>query len=205
MSSKPMLAIGVAATLALGLTAAQAQSGTSKMNNNSMIKPSASSSMKGSSGTTEKASKADQKFLMEGMQGDMAEVQLGKLAQQKGQSEDVKQFGQMLEQDHSQHLQQAQQEAQQLGVTAPQQLDAKHKATYERMSKLTGAQFDKQFTKHEVADHKKDIAEYQKEAKSKGPLAQFAQATVPVLQKHLQTAQAAEGKGAMTGAKSGAR
>src|SRR3569833_570440 len=199
MSRKPMLALGVAATLALGLTAAQAQSTQSQMNNNSMSKPSAS--MNGSSGMNQKANKADQKFLMEGMQGDMDEVELGKLAQQKGQSEDVKQLGQMLEQDHSQHLQQAQQEAQQLGVNAPQQVNAKQKATYERMSKLTGAQFDKQFTKHEVQDHKKDIAEYQKQAKSKGPLAQFAQQTVPVLQKHLQAAEAAENKGAMTGSK----
>jgi len=203
MSRKPMLALGVAATLALGLTAAQAQSTQSQMNNNSMSKPSAS--MNGSSGMNQKANKADQKFLMEGMQGDMAEVQLGKLAQQKGQSEDVKQFGQMLEQDHSQHLQQAQQEAQQLGITPPQQVNAKQKATYERMSKLSGAQFDKQLTKHAVADHKKDVAEYQKEAKSKGPLAQFAQQTVPTLQKHLQTAQSIENKGAMTGAKSGAK
>ena len=203
MSRKPMLALGVAATLALGLTAAQAQSTQSQMNNDSMSKPSAS--MNGSSGMNQKANKADQKFLMEGMQGDMAEVQLGKLAQQKGQSEDVKQFGQMLEQDHSQHLQQAQQEAQQLGITPPQQVNAKQKATYERMSKLSGAQFDKQLTKHAVADHKKDVAEYQKEAKSKGPLAQFAQQTVPTLQKHLQTAQSIENKGAMTGAKSGAK
>ena len=194
MSNHRMLAIGVAATFALAAGAAQAQ-GT---NSNTMSKP--ASSMNGNSGS-QKVSKAEQHFLIEGMQGDMAEVQLGKLAQQKGQSEDVKQFGQMLEQDHSQHLQQAQQEAQQLGVNAPQQVNAKQKATYERMSKLTGAQCDKQFTKHEVQDHKKDIAEYKKQAKSKGPLAQFAQQTVPVLQKHLQAAQAAENKGAMTGSK----
>jgi putative membrane protein len=195
MSNHRMLAIGAAVTFALAAGAAQAQ-GT---NSNTMSKP-AASSMNNNSGS-QKASKAEEHFLIEGMQGDMAEVQLGKLAQQKGQSEDVKQFGQMLEQDHSQHLQQAQQEAQQLGVTPPQQVNAKQKATYERMNKLTGAQFDKQFTKHEVQDHKKDIAEYQKQAKSKGPLAQFAQQTVPVLQKHLQAAQAAENKGAMTGSK----
>ena len=196
MSNHRMLAIGVAVTFALAAGAAQAQGTNSK----AMSKPAGASSMNSNSGT-QKASKAEQHFLIEGMQGDMAEVQLGKLAQQKGQSEDVKQFGQMLEQDHSQHLQQAQQEAQQLGINAPQQVNAKQKATYERMSKLTGAQFDKQFTKHEVQDHKKDIAEYQKQAKSKGPLAQFAQQTVPVLQKHLQAAEAAENKGAMTGSK----
>jgi len=176
MSRKPMLALGVAATLALGLTAAQAQSGTPQMNSNSMAKP--SSSMNGSSGMNQKASKADQKFLMEGMQGDMAEVQLGKLAQQKGHSEDVKQFGQMLEQDHSQHLQQAQQEAQQLGITPPQQVNAKQKAMHDKLAKEQGAKFDKAFAKAMVKDHKEDIAKYQKEAKSKGPLAQFAEQTV---------------------------
>ena len=199
MSRNPMLAIGVAAALALGMTAAQAQNS----NSSTMSRPAPGSSMNGNSGMNQKASKADQKFLMEGMQGDMAEVQMGKLAQQKGQSEDVKQFGQMLEQDHGQHLQMAKQEAQQLGVTPPNGPNAKQKAAYEKMSKLSGAQFDKQFAQHAVADHKKDIAEYQKHAKSKGPLAQYAEETLPTLEKHLKTAQSIESKGAMTGAKAG--
>jgi putative membrane protein len=40
-----------------------------------------------------------------------------------------------------------------------------------------------------IMDHKEDIGKYEKEAKSKGPLAQFAQQTIPILQKHLQTAE----------------
>jgi putative membrane protein len=40
-----------------------------------------------------------------------------------------------------------------------------------------------------VTDHKKDIAEYEKEARSKGPLADFAKETLPTLEHHLQTAQ----------------
>jgi putative membrane protein len=43
-----------------------------------------------------------------------------------------------------------------------------------------------------VTDHKKDIAKYEKEAKSKGPLADFAKETLPTLQHHLQTAEALE-------------
>jgi putative membrane protein len=50
---------------------------------------------------------ADQTFINDAVQSDLAEVQMGKLAQQKGQSQGVKDFGQMLEQDHSQHLQNA--------------------------------------------------------------------------------------------------
>jgi putative membrane protein len=162
-------------------------------------------SMNKNSDMNKKASKADQHFLTEAMQGDMAEVEMGKLAQQNGQSEDVKQFGQMLQTDHGQHLQQAQQMAQQMGVTPPTAPSAKQKAMHDKLAKEQGAKFDKAFAKAMVKDHKEDIAKYQKEAKSKGPLAQFAEQTVPVLQKHLQTAQSIESKGAMTGAKSGAK
>jgi len=49
--------------------------------------------------------KADQNFMNEAIEGDLSEINMGKLAQQKGQSQGIKQFGQMLEQDHSQNLQ----------------------------------------------------------------------------------------------------
>jgi putative membrane protein len=135
------------------------------------------------------ASAADQAFLNEAIQGDLAEVNMGKLAQEKGQSEAAKQFGQMLEQDHGQHLQKAKDSAQQMGMTPPTEPNAKQKKMYDQLSKMSGAQFDKEFAQHMVKDHKEDIGKYEKEAKSKGPLAQFAQQTIPTLQKHLQTAE----------------
>ena len=92
-----------------------------------------------------------------------------------------------------------------MGVTPPTAPNAKQKTAYERMSKLSGARFDKQFAQAAVKDHKQDIAMYEREAKSKGPLASFAQETLPTLRKHLQTAQAIVGKGAMTGSKAGVK
>ena len=136
-----------------------------------------------------KASAADQTFLKEAIRGDLAEVNMGKLAQEKGQSAATKQFGQMLEQDHGQHLQKAKDSAQQMGVSAPTEPNAKQKKMYDQLSKMSGAQFDKQFAQHMIMDHKEDIGKYEKKAKSKGPLAQFAEQTLPTLQKHLQTAQ----------------
>jgi len=194
-----MLAVGLAAALAFGAAAAQAQSSNSQMKNNSMAAPNASSSMNSNSGMAQKASKADQKFLKDAVEGDLAEVNMGKLAQQNGQSEDVKQFGQMLQTDHGQHLQQAQQMAQQMGVTPPTQPTAKQTKVYDRLSKEHGAKFDKAFAQAMVKDHKQDIAAYEKQAKSKGPLASFAQQTVPTLQKHLQSAEALTNRGATTG------
>jgi putative membrane protein len=92
-----------------------------------------------------------------------------------------------------------------MGVTPPTAPSAKHQSLHDKLSREHGARFDRQFAREMVKDHRKDIAEYQKEAKSKRPLAQFAQETIPTLQKHLRTAQSIESKGAMTGSKAGAK
>src|SRR5215472_6314785 len=83
--------------------------------------------------------KADQSFLDDAVQGDLSEINMGKLAQQKGQSQDVKSYGQMLEQDHGQHLQKAKQEAQQIGVTPPSAPNAKQKKMYDHLSSLSAS------------------------------------------------------------------
>ena len=141
---------------------------------------------------TTKASKADEMFIKEAMEGDLAEVSMGKLAQEKAQSQGVKDLGSMLEQDHGQHSQKVQSKAQELGVTPPQEPNTTQKSEHDRLSKLSGAQFDSQFVRAMVTDHKKDIAKYEKETKSKGPLADFAKETLPTLEHHLQTAEALE-------------
>jgi putative membrane protein len=166
MSQHIHLIACLATATVLGLTAASAQS------------------------VTPKATQTEQHFLTEAMQGDLAEVNVGKLAQEKGQAEDVRQFGQMLEQDHGDHLKQAEQMAQQLGVTAPNSPSAKQQAVHDKLEKLSGSAFDKEFKQAMVKDHQEDIAKYRKEPKGKGPLAQFAQQTVPTLEKHLKQAQA---------------
>lgn len=133
--------------------------------------------------------KADQNFMNDAVQGDLSEINMGKLAQQKGQSQGVKQFGQMLEQDHSQNLQKAKQTAEQLGLTTPSEPNNKQTTMYDHLSQMSGAQFDSEFAQDMVNDHKQDLGKFQKEAKSKGPLGDFAQQTIPTLQKHLQTAE----------------
>jgi putative membrane protein len=136
------------------------------------------------------SSKADRAFITEAIEGNLAEVEMGKLAQQNGQSQDVKSFGQMLVTDHSAANQKAMEVASQMGVTPPSKPNAKQKAMYDKMSKLSGAAFDKAFAKEMVADHKKDIAAFKKEAKKKNdPAAEFASNTLPTLQKHLEAAQ----------------
>jgi putative membrane protein len=181
MKTRLRIVCGLAALTALvGLTAAaiaQTSNGTGAQTGSA---PSAQ---------TGKLSAADQRFMTDAIQGDLSEIKMGELAQQKGKSEAAKQFGQMLQQDHSQHLDKAKALAQQSGMVAPSEPDAKQKSMYDRLSKLDGAKFDREFARAMVSDHKEDIAKYKKEAGTKGPLADFAQQTLPTLEKHLKTAE----------------
>ena len=131
-----------------------------------------------------------EQFITKAIQGNMAEVSLGQLAEQKGGSDGVKSFGQMLVQDHTAANEKATQAAQSAGAKVPTEPSKAQKATFDKMSKLSGAAFDRQFVTHMVSDHKKDISDYQKEAKrSDGAISEYAQSSLPTLQKHLETAQ----------------
>jgi putative membrane protein len=138
--------------------------------------------------------KASQKFLTEAIEGNLAEVQMGELAQKNGNSDGVRSFGQMLQKDHSEANQKATAAASSLGMTPPTAPNSKQKADYDRMAKLTGAKFDQEFVKHMIADHKKDIREYDNEAKKKtDAAASYAKEALPTLHKHLETAQSLAG------------
>jgi putative membrane protein len=133
--------------------------------------------------------KAAQKFLTEAIEGNYAEVEMGKLAQQNGESGDVKSYGQMLVTDHSSANDKATQAAKQMNVNLPSGPNAKQKADYDKMAKMKGAAFDKMFAQHMVADHKKAIAAHQKASKKKDAAGMYAADALPNLQKHLETAQ----------------
>jgi putative membrane protein len=135
------------------------------------------------------AGKPSETFLKKAIEGNYAEIQMGKLAQQNGQNEDVKKFGQMLSDDHSAANQKAMDAAKSLGMTPPDGPNSKQKAEYEKMSKMTGARFDRGFAAQMVADHQKVLAEYKKEAKLSDAAADYAKGQIDVLQKHLDTAK----------------
>src|SRR5215212_8473749 len=127
--------------------------------------------------------KASQKFLTQAIEGNFAEVQMGELAQKNGQSAEVKSYGQMLATDHNAANQKAMEAAQSLNTNPPAGPNPKQKADYEKMAKMNGAAFDKMFAQHMVADHKKDIAAYQKASKKNDAAGQYAQGSIPTLQK----------------------
>jgi putative membrane protein len=131
-----------------------------------------------------------QQFITKAVQGNLAEVAMGQLAQQRASSDGVRSFGKTLEQDHSTANQQATAAASAVNASVPTEPNKKQKADHNRMAKLSGATFDREFVKHMVADHKKDISDYQKEAqRSDRQVSDYAKTTLPTLQKHLEIAQ----------------
>jgi putative membrane protein len=135
------------------------------------------------------AGKPSQAFLKKAIEGNFAEIQMGKLAQQNGQSDDVKKYGQMLVEDHTAGNQKAMDAAKSLGMTPPDGPNAKQKADYGKMSKMTGPRFDRDFATEMVADHAKDLAEYKEEAKQSDAAGEYAKGQIEVLQKHLDAAK----------------
>ena len=133
--------------------------------------------------------KPSEAFLKKAIEGNFAEVSMGDLAQKNGQSDAVKSFGKMLSTDHAAANQEAMDAAKGMGMNPPSEPNAKQKADYDKMSKMSGAGFDKMFATHMVADHQKDIAEYKKASKMKDAAGEYASGQIDTLQKHLDTAK----------------
>lgn len=139
------------------------------------------------------ASPEPQAFMQKAIAGNLAEIKVGQLAQQKGATEGVRHFGTVLEQDHSQANLEARQTANSMGVTPPSEPGPGDQATYRHLASLSGTEFDRAFVKEMVKDHEKDIAVYKKEASTNiSPASNYAKQILPDLRKHLQLAEALE-------------
>ena len=147
-------------------------------------------------GAAETLSAGDKDFIMEAACGGMAEVALGELAQQKGQSDAVKQFGKHMVDDHSKANNELKELAGRKGVVVPAALKPKYQKVVDSLSKLSGAEFDKQYMREMVKDHENDVSAFQKEA-DKGKdseLTSWVRQTLPTLQDHLKMARDAEAR-----------
>ncbi len=137
-------------------------------------------------------SSQDRDFIMDAAIGGMMEVELGQMATQKGASEAVKQFGQRMVDDHSKANQELMSLASSKGITLPTAIDEKHRKDMTKLSAMSGAEFDRAYSKMMLSDHKKDVSEFEKQStKGADPdLKAFASKTLPTLHEHLQMANA---------------
>jgi putative membrane protein len=141
-------------------------------------------------------SAADSTFASKAAQGGMAEVKLGHLAKEKASSRAVKEFGQKMIDDHTKANDELQSIAAKKGITLPATIDSKDQATYDRLSKLSGAEFDRAYMRDMVSDHRTDVSEFRRESEhgADPDLKAFAAKTLPTLEEHLKMAEQTEGQ-----------
>lgn len=117
------------------------------------------------------------------------EIAAGKLALEKGQSKDVKSFGKTLVNDHSAADKKVMALAKEEKIDMPESVPMPDKMDTLRAASV--AEFDRVFVADMLDDHKKDVAEAKeaRDATKDTKLKSLLAATIPVLEKHRDTAQ----------------
>jgi putative membrane protein len=120
---------------------------------------------------------------------DMYEVEAGKIANQKGQSPQVKGFGQMMVEAHSKTTEDLKSiiASEKLKVDLPTKWDSKHQKLIDDLTAASETDFDKTYAKQQVDGHEDAVKLFESYAKDgdNASLKQFAQETLPVIQEHL--------------------
>jgi putative membrane protein len=196
MRTKLLTTTALAFGLAYGGMALAQQTPPAQQNQQSQQGQQGQQAQTGQQGQTQQAQQdvtaEDKEFFTKAIQDGMAEVKLGELAQDKAQDEEVKSFAQRMVEDHGKANDKLKQAAQSAGVTPPTEVSEKHKATEEKLSGLSGQEFDQEYMKAQVEDHQKAVELFSKQAQGSGETAQLAGEILPTLEEHLDMAQRIE-------------
>ena len=135
-------------------------------------------------------------FVTKAGEGGFMEVAMGKLAQTNGGSNDVKEYGKMLETDHGNANNKLKEIAAAEKISMPVAATKEQTMHMNEMQSKTGADFDKIFIPMMIEDHEKDINEFKKAASdnSNTKVKDFAAKTLPTLKKHLDRAKMIKSK-----------
>ena len=135
-------------------------------------------------------------FAVKAANGNLMEVEAGKLAKLKGVSQRVKSFGEMMIKDHTEANDKLKNIASSLNVALPDSLGNDAKDDIAKLIKKSGKDFDKAYVAMMLDDHQKDVAEFRKAADnlSDSSIKEFARKTLPVLETHLDSIRAIAGK-----------
>ena len=140
---------------------------------------------------------ADANFLVDVAETNQEEINLGKLAQQKGSMADVKELGKMMENAHTKAMTDLSALAMQKSISLPEVKTEDVNEAYKKMSeKKSGKDFDKEYCDMMVDGHKKTIEKFEKASTDSVDPDIKAMATnmLPELRKHLEMAEMCQKK-----------
>lgn len=143
----------------------------------------------------------DAMFMRNAAAANLAEIQAGRLALDRGSSAQVKQLAQRIIDDHTKANDQLMSIAERKQVTLPTAPTPMQKQEADHLKTLSGTTFDQAYARAMVKDHRKAIKMFGMESQNgtDPDLKQFASTTLPALKQHLQMAEQAAGNGSMRG------
>lgn len=145
----------------------------------------------GATAAKSETSNADRRFVNEAAAAGMADVAAGQLASQKSQNPQVRAFAQKMVEDHTKANAELMKLASARDIKPPARPDRGHKNAMEKLQKLEGDAFDRQYMKQQVDDHEKAVKLYERQSRSgrDAELKALAEKALPTLREHLKMAQ----------------
>jgi len=133
----------------------------------------------------------EQDFLAHAIATDMAEVKLGEMALKQASNDDVKKFARKMVDDHAKHRDMLLERAKAHKLAVVEGLDKENQEKKDRLSKLEGKEFDREYMKCMVEGHEKALKMYQNWSKKleDKDLSSLVERTIPTLKEHLGQAR----------------
>jgi len=181
------------------------------------LSPAVAQKTQNSTDSSANSGNSDRTFLNKAMESNIAEIELARMAQMKSQNAQVKDFAAMMIKDHSDALNRLRQAASLQSSNSGSQsssenptagitLSKEHQQLKDRLVKLSGSAFDREYINAMVQEHQKDIREFENEANAnsnatgagrekpapigtEGQPQALARDILPTLKMHLEEAQ----------------
>jgi putative membrane protein len=133
----------------------------------------------------------DQRFVVSASALGIAEVNFGKLAATRASNPEVRKFAQEMVEQHTKANKELNDLAFNKKWSLAANVDRDHQAEYDRLSKLEGAEFDREYLKWQIKDHEQAISLFEDEAKNgdDAQLKEWCNKVLPHLREHLKTAR----------------
>lgn len=132
-------------------------------------------------------------FLRQALQANNSEIMLGNLAAERARSPAVREFGQTLVSDHQQARHEVVEMGRRFGVWPNRQPSDEARDERDRLMDLQGREFDREFVRYMIDDHRKDISEFRDEAREEhDAVSDLARSQIPTMRNHLRMAIALE-------------
>src|SRR5688572_2330047 len=133
----------------------------------------------------------EQRFISDMLEDGRAEVELGRMAQSRSRNPAVREFGEMMVRDHTKAGEELKGVARQAEHTQPADPDADHQRLNERLSELSGAEFDRAYMTAMVSEHEEAVRELEgkSDSSNNAEVKQWAAKTLPAVRQHLERAK----------------